>query len=224
MRLTFRDRSEAGRVLADSLAAYSGRTDVVVLGLARGGVPVGREIAAALHTPLDVLVVRKLGVPRWRELAMGAIASGGAVVLNDDLIRSLDISTEQLDATIAAEVEELHRREHAYRGARQSLDLTAKVVILVDDGIATGASMLAAVRAVRMGDPTRVVVAVPVGPRSIDRRLLEESDDLVCVVTPQQFEAVGQVFCDFHQVTDDEVRNALENPTANPTASGTAGD
>lgn len=214
MWLTFRDRREAGRVLAGSLAAHSGRTDVVVLGLARGGVPVAREIATALQAPLDVFVVRKLGVPRWRELAMGAIASGGAVVLNDDLIRSLDIRADQLDATIATETEELHRREHAYRGQRQSVDLAAKVVILVDDGIATGASMLAAVRAVRMSDPTRVVVAVPVGPRSIDRRLTDEADDLVCAVTPQRFEAVGQVFGDFHQVSDDEVREALASSTA----------
>lgn len=171
------------------------------------------EIAAALRAPLDVFVVRKLGVPRWRELAMGAVAGDGGVVLNDDLIRDLGITTEQLDATIAAEVDELRRREQAYRGAGRSLDVTAKIVILADDGIATGASMLAAVRAVRMGDPARVVVAVPVGPRSFDRRLRPEADDVVCAITPQRFEAVGQVFCDFHQVTDEEVREALATPT-----------
>jgi putative phosphoribosyl transferase len=212
VRLTFRDRGEAGRVLAGWLAAYSDRTDVIVLGLARGGVPVACEIATALRTPVDVFVVRKLGVPRWRELAMGAVASGGCVVLNDNLIRDLGVTTEQLNTTIATEVDELHRREKAYRGVRRSPDLTAKVVILVDDGIATGASMLAAVRAVRMSDPTRVVVAVPVAPRSIDRRLLGEADEIICAITPQRFEAVGQVFGDFHQVTDDEVRKALATP------------
>jgi putative phosphoribosyl transferase len=179
---------------------------------------VAREIAAALHTPVDVFVVRKLGVPRWRELAMGAVASGGCVVLNDDLIRSLGITTEQLNSAIAAETDELHRRENAYRGSGRSRDLTAKVVILVDDGIATGASMLAAVRAVRMSEPTRVVVAVPVAPRSVDRRLLGEADEIVCAVTPPRFEAVGQVFADFHQVTDDEVREALTTPKAQPDA------
>lgn len=214
MRVTFQDRGEAGRVLAGRLAAYSGRTDVVVLGLARGGVPVAREIATALRTPVDVFVVRKLGVPRWRELAMGAVATGGCVVLNDNLIRELGITTEQLDATIATEVDELRRREKAYRGVRDSPDLTAKVVILVDDGIATGASMLAAVRAVRLSDPTRVVVAVPVAPRSVDRRLVGEADEIICAVTPQRFEAVGQVFGDFHQITDEEVREALAGPHA----------
>ena len=205
----FRDRGEAGRVLAGQLTAYSRRPDVIVLGLARGGVPVAREIAAALHTPVDVFVVRKLGVPRWRELAMGAVASGGCVVLNDDLIRSLAITTEQLNSAIAAETDELHRRENAYRGSGRSTELTAKVVILVDDGIATGASMLAAVRAVRLSKPTRVVVAVPVAPRSVNPRLLEEADEIVCAVTPTRFEAVGQVFADFHQITDDEVRESL---------------
>jgi putative phosphoribosyl transferase len=214
VRVTFQDRGEAGRVLAGRLAAYSGRTDVVVLGLARGGVPVAREIATALRTPVDVFVVRKLGVPRWRELAMGAVATGGCVVLNDNLIRELGITTEQLDATIATEVDELRRREKAYRGVRDSPDLTAKVVILVDDGIATGASMLAAVRAVRLSDPTRVVVAVPVAPRSVDRRLVGEADEIICAVTPQRFEAVGQVFGDFHQITDEEVREALAGPHA----------
>lgn len=144
---------------------------------------------------------------------MGAVASGGCVVLNDELIRSLGVTTEQLNDTIAVEVDELRRRETAYRGLRRSVDLAAKVVILVDDGIATGASMLAAVRAVRMRDPTRVVVAVPVAPRSLDRRLRNEVDEIVCATTPQRFEAVGQVFSDFHQITDEEVRQALATPT-----------
>jgi putative phosphoribosyl transferase len=175
---------------------------------------VAREIATALRAPLDVFVVRKLGVPRWRELAMGAVASGGCIVLNDDLIQNLGITREQLDTTIAAERDMLMRREEAYRGLREQCNVTAKVVIMVDDGIATGASMLAAVRAVRTKHPARVVVAVPVAPRSIDRRLGEEIDELVCAVTPRRFEAVGQVFGDFHQITDEEVREALINPVA----------
>jgi putative phosphoribosyl transferase len=135
-------------------------------------------------------------------------------VLNDDLIRSLGVTTEQLNSAIDSETDELHRRENAYRGPGPSPDLTAKVVVLVDDGIATGASMLAAVRAVRMSKPGRVVVAVPVAPRSVDRRLVGEADEIVCAVTPPRFEAVGQVFADFHQVTDDEVREALRPPNA----------
>jgi putative phosphoribosyl transferase len=213
VRFTFQDRGDAGRALAERLAAYSSRSDVVVLGLARGGVPVACEIARALRAPVDVFVVRKLGAPRWRELAMGAVATGGCVVLNDDLIRSLGVTAEQLDATVAAEFDELHRREEAYRGGLPPFDPTAKVVIVVDDGIATGASMLAAVRAVRMGNPARVVVAVPVAPRTIDRRLRGEVDEIVCAITPERFEAVGQVFSDFHQITDDEVRQALANRT-----------
>jgi putative phosphoribosyl transferase len=151
---------------------------------------------------------------------MGAVASGGCVVLNDDLIRSLGITTEQVNTAIAAETDELHRRESAYRGKSRSLDLAAKVVILVDDGIATGASMLAAVRAVRMSDPARVVVVVPVAPRTVDRRLLGEADDIVVAVTPLRFEAVGQVFADFHQVSDDEVREALADQDTGPSPCG----
>ncbi len=169
-RRTFRDRREAGRVLAEELASYRGRDDLVVLGLARGGVPVGWEVAAFLRAPLDVFLVRKLGVPQWQELAMGALASGGGVVINDSLVRNLGISDEQLQAAIDRETEELHRRERAYRGDRPPADVEGKTVILVDDGIATGASMLAAVRAVRAANPARVVVAVPVGPASACRQ------------------------------------------------------
>jgi len=195
------------------LTAHRGRADVVVLGLARGGVPVGWEIAAALQAPLDVFLVRKLGVPGWPELAMGAIASGGGLVVNDQLIRSLGISSEQLDATIGRETDELRRREVAYRGGHPVVDLGGREVILVDDGIATGASMFAALQAVRASDPARVVVAVPVGPRSAYRRLRAETDEVVFAVMPDRFEAVGQVFADFHQITDDEVRAALATPT-----------
>lgn len=192
-----------------TLAAYRAVPDVVVLGLARGGVPVGAEIATALDARLDVFVVRKLGVPQWPELAMGAIASGGVVVLNDPVMHSLDISDAQLRAVIDAETEELARREVAYRGTTARPDLRAKTVILVDDGIATGASMLAAVRAVRTADPRRLIVAVPVGPRSVYDRLRGEADEVVVAAMPVRFEAVGQVFADFHQVSDREVREAL---------------
>ena len=187
--------------------------DLVVLGLARGGVPVGWEVASHLGAPLDVFLVRKLGVPQWQELAMGAIAIGGGVVVNDSLIRNLGISDEQLAAAIERETEELHRREQAYRGGRPPIDIAGKTAILVDDGIATGASMRAAVRAVRAAEPAQVVVAVPVGPPSACRELAEEADDVVCATMPPGFEAVGQVFEDFHQVTDDEVRELLTTPT-----------
>ena len=212
-RRTFRDRREAGQVLAEALTAYHGRDDLLILGLARGGVPVGWEVAAALRAPLDVFLVRKLGVPQWQELAMGALASGGGLVLNDNLIRSLSISDEALRATIDRETEELNRREQAYRQGRPPADPKGRVAILVDDGIATGASMLAAVRAVRAADPAQVIVAVPVGPPSACNQLAGEADDVVCATMPPSFEAVGQVFEDFHQVTDEEVREILATPT-----------
>ena len=213
MHRTFRDRREAGRVLAGRLSAYCGRDDVVVLGLARGGVPVGWEIAAGLGVPLDVFLVRKLGVPQWPELAMGAIASGGAVVINESVVKSLRISDAQLQEVMARETAELDRRELAYRGGRDAVDLHAKAVIVADDGIATGASMRSALRAVRTAGPSKVVVAVPVGPTAVCRRLGPDADDVVCAISPARFEAVGQVFDDFRQVTDDEVRALLNTPT-----------
>ena len=176
---------------------------------ARGGVPVAAEIAGRLGAELDVFVVRKLGVPRWPELAMGAIASGGGVVVNEHVLQSLQISDAQLQDVIAAETEELSRRETVYRGTGQPPRLTGRSVVLVDDGIATGATMLAAIRAVRAAGATRVIVAVPVGPRSVPDLLRGEADDVVIATVPRRFEAVGQVFADFHQVTDDEVRAAL---------------
>jgi putative phosphoribosyl transferase len=205
----FRDRREAGDVLAQKLASYRDRNDVLVLGLARGGVPVGWPVARALGAPLDVFLVRKLGVPQWQELAMGALAAGGGVVINDSLVRSLGISDDQVQEAIERETDELHRRARAYRGDRPPADMANKTVILVDDGIATGASMLAAVRAVRADAPSAVVVAVPVGPPSTCRELATEADDVVCATMPAGFEAVGQAYEDFHQVTDDEVRELL---------------
>jgi len=210
---TFRDRREAGRALAEDLASYRDRDDVLVFGLARGGVPVAWEVAAALHAPLDVFLVRKLGVPRWSELAMGALASGGGVVMNDNVVSSLHITDDQVREVIASETAELARREQAYRGGRPFPDPRGKIVILVDDGIATGASMLAAVRALRAAGPQSIVVAVPVGPESTCRELAQEADDVVCATMPPGFEAVGQVYADFHQVSDDEVRELLNTPT-----------
>jgi putative phosphoribosyl transferase len=206
---TFRDRQHAGRALAGELAAYRDKDNLLVLGLARGGVPVAWEVASALQTQLDAFLVRKLGVPRWSELAMGAVASGGVVVMNDNVVSSLHITDEQVREVIQSETVELQRREQAYRCGRPVADPRGKVVILVDDGIATGASMLAAVRAVRVAGPQALVVGVPVGPQSACRTLAREVDDVVCATTPVDFDAVGQVYADFHQVSDDEVRQLL---------------
>lgn len=210
---TFVDRHEAGRVLAEQLTAYRDKDGVLVLGLARGGLPVAWEIASALHAELDVFLVRKLGVPRWSELAMGALASGGGVVMNDNVVSSLHITDEQVREVIDSETAELARREHAYRGGRAVADPRGKTVILVDDGIATGASMMAAVRAIRAAGPQSIVVAVPVGPQSVCHDLAQVADDVVCTTMPAGFEAVGQVYGDFHQVSDDEVRQLLSTPT-----------
>jgi putative phosphoribosyl transferase len=207
----FQDRCEAGRVLAQELTSYRGQPDLLVLGLARGGVPIGWEVAAALEAPLDVFLVRKLGVPQWPELAMGALASGGGIVINEHLVNRLGIGSDELDAAIEREKAELTRREQAYRGGRPAPEVTDRTVILVDDGIATGASMLAAIRAVRAA--RRLVVAVPVGPASVCRELAQEADEVVCASTPTDFSAVGQAFADFHQVTDGEVRRLLATPT-----------
>ncbi|MGE2833464.1 phosphoribosyltransferase [Mycobacterium sp. SMC-4] len=209
----FSDRRDAGRAVARDLLAHRGRADVQVLGLARGGVPVGWEVAAALDAPLDVCLVRKLGVPQYPELAMGAIATGGGVVLNDDLLRSLGLGDEDIRTAVERETVELRRREDVYRGGRGPLNVTGQTVILVDDGIATGASITVAVRSVREIGARAVVVAVPVGPVSVCRRLRQEADDVVCTTSPPHFRAVGQVYADFHQVSDDEVRDILATPT-----------
>jgi putative phosphoribosyl transferase len=205
----FRDRRDAGRRLAAKLGRYAGRPDVLVLGLPRGGVPVAAEVAAALGAPLDVFVVRKLGVPGHEELAMGAIASGGVRVLNDDVVERLGIPERTIDRAAKAEKRELERRERAYRGDRLPPDPRGKVVVLVDDGLATGATMRAAVRAVRGLDPGRVVVAVPVGAAKSCDEFADVADEVVCATEPDPFLAVGYWYEDFSQTTDDEVRELL---------------
>ncbi|HVD43316.1 MAG TPA: phosphoribosyltransferase [Gaiellaceae bacterium] len=209
-RMRFRNRTEAGRALARVLSRYAGRDDVVVLALPRGGVPVAYEVAKELGAPLDVFLVRKLGVPGHEELAMGAIASGGVLVLDDGVVRWLGISEDQIQKTLARELDELRRREAAYREGRPLPDLKGKTVILVDDGLATGASMQAAARAVRRHDPARIVVAVPVASRATCDQFREEVDEVVCAVTPAPFYAVGNWYEDFSQTSDEEVRELLE--------------
>ncbi|WHZ18032.1 MAG: Phosphoribosyl transferase domain protein [Rhodanobacteraceae bacterium] len=206
----FSDRRDAGRQLAAKLEAYAGRGDVVVLALPRGGVPVGYEVAHALGVPLDVLIVRKLGVPQQPELAMGAIASGGAVFLNEGVLRAAGVGDAALHAVAARERAELERRETLYRGARPALEVRGKTVIVVDDGMATGASMQAAVMALRSRQPARVVVAVPVAPAGAAERMDEVADEFVRVLTEVEFYAVGQFYRDFEQVTDEEVRQWLD--------------
>lgn len=212
----YRDRREAGRVLAGRLVSYRAEPTVLVLGLARGGVPVGWEVAAALAVPFDVFLVRKLGIPHWPELAMGALATGGAVVRNDDVIRSQGVTEEQLQATIERESTELRRRERAYRGDRVPVDVSSRTVILVDDGIATGASMLAAIRAVRVSRAARVVAAVPVGSATACHKVGDEADDLVCISAPADFNAVGQAYEDFTQTTDEQVCALLSDRPPEP--------
>jgi putative phosphoribosyl transferase len=206
----FRDRHDAGRLLAERLRDYTGREDVVVLALPRGGVPVAYEVANALGAPLDVFVVRKLGVPGHRELAMGAIASGGVIVLDEYLVRALGIPEDAIRQVIANELHELERREQAYRDGREPPQLEGKTVILVDDGLATGATMRAAAQAVRQhAAPKEIVVAVPVAARETCEQLRDDVDEVVCAVTPAPFRAVGLWYEDFSQTSDDEVRALL---------------
>jgi putative phosphoribosyl transferase len=205
----FRDRSDAGRALAEELSRYAGRDDVVVLALPRGGVPVGYEIAKVLGAPLDVFVARKLGVPGYPELAMGAIASGGRAVLDQALVQRLGISEDAIRQVIAQESRELERREAAYREGRPPLELSGKTVILVDDGLATGATMRAAARAVKEHRPERVIVAVPVAAAQTCDELRGDVDEIICAVTPEPFYAVGLWYENFDQTTDEEVRELL---------------
>jgi predicted phosphoribosyltransferase len=205
----FRDRQDAGRLLAEKLTAYAHRPDVLVLALPRGGVPVAYEVARALGAPLDVFVVRKLGVPGHEELAMGAVATGGVRVLNEDVVRGLRIPDRMIDAVTALEQQELARRERLYRGDRTPPDVRGRTVILVDDGLATGATMHAAIAALRQQEPARIVVAVPTAAPETCNVLRAEVDDVVCAITPEPFHAVGLWYEDFSQTTDEEVRELL---------------
>jgi predicted phosphoribosyltransferase len=209
MAKRFRDRRDAGARLARRLAAYDGRPDVVVLALPRGGVPVASEVARALRAPLDVFLVRKLGVPFHRELAMGAIATGGVRVLNTAVVDALGIPTEAIEAIAREEEAELARREHAYRGDRGAPDVRGKIVILVDDGLATGATMRAAVMALRRLGPARVVVAVPTASPEACADMADVADEVVCAETPDPFLAVGAWYEDFSETSDDDVRRLL---------------
>lgn len=209
MERTFSNRTEAGRLLAEKLVKYAGRADVIVLGLPRGGVPVAYEVAKRLGVPLDVFIVRKLGVPGFEELAVGAIASGGVRVLNQDVMRALPNAEATIESITARETAELERREQSYRDGHPAPELRDRVVILVDDGLATGATMRAAVKALRHRGAAKIVVAVPVGPPDTCREFEEEADETICASVPEFFQAVGQYYEDFSQTSDDEVRELL---------------
>jgi predicted phosphoribosyltransferase len=205
----FRDRHDAGRVLAQKLEKYADRPDVLVLALPRGGVPVAYQVARALHAPLDVFVVRKLGVPGYEELAMGAVATGGVRVLNDQVVRGLGIPDQVIDMVAARELRELARRERLYRGDRPAPDVSGRTVILVDDGLATGATMFAATEALRKQNPARIAVAVPTASPDTCEEMKKKADEVVSAITPEPFFAVGRWYQDFSQTTDDEVTSLL---------------
>lgn len=219
----FKDRVEAGRLLGEELVAYArGKKNVIVLGLPRGGLPVAREVAEKIGAPLDVMVVRKLGVPGWKELAMGAIASGGVRVLNHDVMRSLHISEKALENEVGLEMKELKRRELAYRGHAGAPEVKGRTVLLVDDGIATGSTMRAAVEALRLQGAAAIVVAVPVAAADTCREIESTVDRLVTLMRPEVFGAVGHWYEQFPQVEDEEVREILEQ-AARPTQAAYAG-
>jgi putative phosphoribosyl transferase len=207
--MRFHDRSHAGRLLAERLEPYAGREDVVVLALPRGGVPVGYEIAKALGAPLDVFVVRKLGLPGQEELAMGALASGGTRVVNEELVARLHLSQELIDRVAEVEAAELERRERLYRGARPAVNVAGRVVVLVDDGLATGSTMRAAAVVLRTSGPSRLVVAVPTASEGACEALRLIVDEVVCLMTPEPFYAVGMSYDDFSEVQDDDLRALL---------------
>ena len=209
MKIPFRDRSEAGRYLADALRHYAGKPNLLVLALPRGGVPVAYQVARALHAPLDLMLVRKLGVPGYEELAMGAIAAGGIRVISNDVVRTLAIPDRAIAAAAANEEHELERRDRAYRGSRPPPEVEGKVVILIDDGLATGSTMRAAVAALRTQQPERLVLAVPLAPAESCEALRPEVDEIVCGFSPDPFLAVGQGYENFSQITDEEVRTLL---------------
>lgn len=206
----FRNRTEAGQQLATKLTAYANRTDVLVLGLPRGGVPVAYEIAKALNLSLDICLVRKLGAPGNRELAMGAIGMGGVMVLNDDVVESLQVSQETIARVVALEEKELERRDRAYRGDRPFGDLQGRAIVLVDDGIATGATLRAAIATLRQQQSASIIVAVPVAPLSTYNELKAEVDEVVSLVTPERFYSISVWYDQFEQTTDEEVRHLLQ--------------
>ncbi|WP_341529845.1 phosphoribosyltransferase [Nostoc sp. UHCC 0302] len=213
--MRFKNRSLAGQSLAKELETYANRSDVLVLGLPRGGVPVAFEVAKALNAPLNILVVRKLGVPDQEELAMGAIASGGVRILNESIISEINISDEVIARIAVQEERELERRERLYRGDRPDTDLQGRTVILVDDGLATGATMWAAVVAVQKQQPARIVIAVPIAAPETCKLLANEVDEVVCISTPSPFYSVGSWYEDFPQTTDEEVHNLLAKAANN---------
>jgi len=210
VNMIFQDRTDAGQRLAARLTRYADRTDVLVLALPRGGVPVAYEVAKELNAPLDVFLVRKLGIPGHEEFAMGAIAPGGVRILNEDILNYLKIPDQVVDAVATREQWELERREQAYRGDRPSPDVKDRIVILIDDGLATGSTMRAATESVRLQTPQRIVVAVPVSSPETCDEFRSEVDEIVCAVTPQPFRGVGMWYKDFSQTTDDEVRDLLQ--------------
>ena len=210
MAAPFADRRDAGEKLADKLKDYENRPDVLVLALPRGGVPVAYEVASALGAPLDVFMVRKLGVPGYEELAMGAIATGGVSVMNEDVTMSIGLPDSAISEVRDREQKELERREQLYRGDRSPLDVQGRTVILIDDGLATGSSMRAAIAALRKMSPAKIVVAVPVAAPETCETIRNEVEDIVCALTPEPFLAVGAWYSDFSQTTDDEVRDLLE--------------
>jgi putative phosphoribosyl transferase len=220
--MIFRDRTDAGRKLATRLTRYADRTDVLVLALPRGGVPVAYEVAKALKAPLDIFLVRKLGVPGHEELAMGAIASGGVRVVNEDLVDYLGISDEVIDAIAAVEQRELERRDQAYRADRPPIDVKDSVVILIDDGLATGSTMRAAAASLRKQKPRRIVVAVPVSSPETCEEFRSEVDEIVCAVTPEHFQGVGLWYDDFSQTTDEQVRELLSRAQQHSHATSSA--
>jgi predicted phosphoribosyltransferase len=211
---SFKNRSEAGQRLAEKLASYADRPNVIVLALPRGGVPVAFEVACALGAPLDVFIVRKLGLPGHEEYAMGAIASGGVRVLNEEVMRAVRIPPQMIEAVTQRELRELERREREYRGGRPPPDVRGKTVILVDDGLATGATMQAAVKALRQMRPGRLVVAVPTGSPQTCEQLRSEADEVICAIEPEPFHAVGLWYEDFSQTSDEEVRDLLARAQA----------
>jgi len=210
VEMRYRDRRHAGRVLASRLERYAGAEGLAVLALPRGGVPVAFEIAVRLHAPLDVFVVRKLGLPGDEELAMGAVASGGVRVLNDDVIAGFGVAERTIDDVTAMERREVERRERAYRGDRARVDVAGRTVILVDDGLATGSTMSAAILGIRELTPRRIVVAVPIASPATCEELSAKVDEMICAATPEPFRAVGLWYADFAQTSDTEVRALLE--------------